>query len=87
MVPDDTLRRKYRASGADSAEVTPFGYVAAQAAYGHPDSEAWRQRLISYLQANRDFAFETLTSARGVRATCPEASYLMWIEVRKHERP
>ncbi|KAL1520845.1 hypothetical protein AB1Y20_022406 [Prymnesium parvum] len=81
VVPDDTLRRKYRASGADSAEVTPFGYVAAQAAYGHPDSEAWRQRLISYLQANRDFAFETLTSARGVRATCPEASYLMWIEV------
>lgn len=81
MIPDQVLRRRFRKAGSDAAEVTPFGYVAAQAAYGDPQSEVWRQQLLLYLRANRDFAFSALTSARGVRVTCPEASYLMWIEV------
>jgi len=80
-VPHEPLRRRFCAGGSDAAEVTPFGYVAAAAAYGDAESELWRQRLLLYLRANRDFAFGALTQAEGVRATCPEASYLMWVQV------
>ena len=81
VVPAPSLRRKFRDVGSDSAEVTPFGYVAAEAAYGHVESEEWRQRLLHYLRANRDFAFDELTRLPGVRATRPEASYLMWLSM------
>ena len=35
------------------AEVTPFGYFAALAAYTEAEAEAWRLRLVSYLAANQ----------------------------------
>jgi len=81
IVPDPTLWTAFRQSGTDAAEVTPFGYVAAAACYSHAEAEAWRQRLLAYLRANRDYAFEALTAVPGVRAARPEASYLMWVEL------
>lgn len=79
VVPDDSLRARFRRRGADAAEVPPFGFAAAEAAYGADESEAWRSRLLDYLRANRDHAAATLQSL-GMRTTVPEASYLMWIE-------
>ena len=62
-------------------QVTPFGYTAALAAYSHPECAAWRLRLLTHLRANRDHALAVLAALPGVRATCPEASYLMWLDV------
>ena len=79
VIPNEELRGRFVALGADAAEVTCFGYSAACAAYGDPESEAWRQRLVTYLAANRDYAAERL-GAMGIRCTRPEASYLMWMD-------
>jgi len=83
VVPDAALRGEYKRAGADAAEVTPFGYFAAEACYGAPESEAWRQRLLAYLRANRDYAVERLTTALphgAVKVTRPESSYLLWVD-------
>lgn len=82
VVPDATLRAEFAAAGRDAAEVTPFGYFATEACYGDPESEAWRQRLVTYLRANRDYAVQRLTTALAGRVlvTVPEASYLLWVD-------
>ena len=49
-------------------------------AYGHPESEAWRERLITYVRANRDYAIARLTAVAGVLTTTPESSYLLWVD-------
>lgn len=51
--PDATLRAEFAKAGGDMAEVTPFGYFAALAAYTEAESEAWRLRLVSYLKGER----------------------------------
>ena len=79
IVPDDALRARFRRCGADSAEVSVFGYSAAMAAYGDPECEAWRLRLIEYLRANRDHAAAAL-QRMGIQCVMPEASYLMWMD-------
>ena len=79
IVPDDSLRRRFRAVGADSAETGVFGYVAATVAYTDPECEAWRLRLIDYLKANRDYAAARL-QRMGIQCVVPEASYLMWMD-------
>ena len=81
IVPHAPLLARFRAVGRDAAEVTPFGYTAALAAYSHAECAAWRLRLLTHLRANRDHALAVLAALPGVRATCPEASYLMWIDV------
>lgn len=87
-IADPTLRRYFRQAGADTAEVTPFGYAAALGAYadndplvGHGEVEAWRQRLVSYLLSNRDRVEQSLmASSPLLTITRPEASYLTWID-------
>ena len=80
VVPDAQLRAEFIAEGRDMAEVTPFGYFAAEAAYGDAESEAWRQRLVAYIRANRDYAIARLRPLAGVRTTAPESSYLLWVD-------
>ena len=59
--------------------MTPFGYVAAAAAYGDAECEVWRQSLVRYLRSNRDAATAALRQM-GVRFVAPESSYLLWID-------
>ena len=80
VVPHAPSFARFRGAGRDAAEVTPLGYAACLAAYAEPEAEAWRQRLLAYLRANRDLAAAVLGTLPGVRATTPEASYLMWID-------
>ena len=42
---------------------------------------AWRLRLLTHVRANREHALAVLATLPGVRATCPEASYLIWLDV------
>ena len=79
IIPNASLRRRFAACGRDAAEVTPFGYAAAAAAYGDAECEAWRQRMVTYIRANRDYAADAL-EAMGIRCVRPEASYLMWMD-------
>lgn len=79
IIPDPALRQKFRSAGSDAAEVSCFGYSAAVAAYGESECESWRQRLVTYLKANRDHAAGRLQEM-GIRCVVPEASYLMWMD-------
>ena len=80
VVPDPALRAELAHAGRDMAEVTPFGYFAALAAYSEPESEAWRRRLVTYLRANLEYAVARLAAVPGVRAVVPESSYLLWVD-------
>jgi len=87
VIPHEQLRLAFRSAGLDMAEVPPFGFFGAMAAYGSPESEAWRQRLVSYLKANRDYACHALASVKrlesnrkGLCFTRPESSYLLWVD-------
>ena len=79
VIPDEGLRSRFRDAGSDTAEVSCFGYTAAVAAYGDAECEAWRQRLVAYLRANRDHSASRL-QAMGISCVRPEASYLMWMD-------
>ena len=71
------------AERARSLQVPPFGYAGALAAYGHAGSAVWHGQMVEYIRANREYALDVLQEASGGRAaaTCPEASYLMWVDV------
>ena len=83
LVPDATLRRKFRAAGGRLIpELNPLSYHATHAALR--DGEPWRQQLLSYLRANRDHLAGVLsTQAPRLKLTVPlEATYLAWIDAR-----
>lgn len=62
--------------------VNVMGLVAAIAAYrfGQP----WLDELLPYLQSNRDLLVNFVKSEMpGVEVTCPEGTYLAWLDCRK----
>ena len=80
VIPDDTIRRRFSAvRGHTLAEINPFGYHAAEAAYRH--GEPWRRELVSYLRENRDTLVEFIrTRCPGLAIRPGEATYLAWID-------
>ena len=82
VISDPKLRATFvRATAGIVAEVTSLGYTACEAAYR--DSEPWRQALLAYLRANRDFIVEfAARELPGMKVEAPvEATYLMWFNV------
>lgn len=82
IIPDAKLRARFlRASAGIVAEVNNLGYAACEAAYR--DSESWRQALLAYLRANRDYLLDAVArKLPGVRVEAPvEATYLLWLDV------
>ena len=86
-IADKALRLHFARAGSDKAEITPFGYAATLAAYTDPSCEEWRQRLLTYLRANRDHIDAALSDDANARElmtwTVPDASYLMWLNCEK----
>jgi cysteine-S-conjugate beta-lyase len=59
-----------------------LAFAAAQAAY--TECEDWVAELLPYLRANRDFAVDYVQKHfPDVGITCPEATYLAWLDWRK----
>jgi cystathionine beta-lyase len=82
IIPDSALRARFvRATAGIVAEVTSLGFAACEAAYR--DSEPWRQALLAYLRANRDYLLDVIPrELPGVRVEAPvEATYLLWLNV------
>ncbi|MEE4360026.1 MAG: PatB family C-S lyase [Pseudomonadales bacterium] len=81
VIPDATLRRRFRASGAGLVPgVGPLAYTAAEAAYRH--GEPWRQALLQALRRNRDRLQGTVDALPGLSMTRVEATCLAWIDAR-----
>ena len=82
IVPNPALRKQIEQAMAGIVpHVNILGMVAAEAAYAHCDD--WLRDLRTYLTANRDFAVEYIeTHMPGINVTCPEATYLLWLDCR-----
>jgi cystathionine beta-lyase len=84
IIPDSAIRARFaKASAGIVAEVNALGYAACEAAYrgGGP----WRDALISYLRANRDYLAQfLLREMPEIVIEAPvEATYLAWLNVRE----
>ncbi len=61
--------------------VNVLGYAAAVSAYGDPECREWVLSLCRFLTGNRDFLLQELQRHfPEARSTCPEATYLAWID-------
>jgi cystathionine beta-lyase len=82
VISDPELRVEFQqAARGLITEINAFGLAGQTAAFQH--GEPWRQELLAYLRANRDYLF------RFVRERLPElkivpmaATYLAWIDAR-----
>ncbi|MDP7575971.1 MAG: PatB family C-S lyase [Pseudomonadales bacterium] len=59
--------------------VNVFAYTSMLIAYR--DCESWRQELIGYLQANRDYLADRIKNIPGISMSPVEATYLAWLDV------
>lgn len=81
VIPDDSLRRRFRAAMAGLVpHVNALGLTAAVAAYR--DGGPWLDRLLVYLRGNRDLLASTLARLPALRWHAPEATYLAWLDCR-----
>jgi len=58
-----------------------LGYIAGLAAYR--DEQAWLDALLVYLEANRDYLLEYITTRMpGIKCQRPEGTFLAWLDCR-----
>lgn len=85
IIPNEEFRKKFDAYTA-SIHVTggtPFGYVAAEAAYR--DGKEWLDAILSIIHGNYLYVKETLAKALPMAVVSPlEGTYLLWIDFRAY---
>lgn len=83
VVPDAALRARFQRAIASVADhVNILGLVATEAALA--EAQPWRDALIPYLQANRDWLVRAVAERLpGVRMGVPEGTYLAWLDCRE----
>lgn len=63
--------------------ITLPAWIAAEAAYGDPDAEAWLDALLAYLQENMAYLAATLTKTFPEVILSPaEGTFLAWLDCR-----
>lgn len=85
LVIADPERRKAIKSVFESMHLpqcNPFSIAGFEAGYRH--GGPWLDRLMEYLQGNRDFIAQAAAERLpGIRVTAPEGTYLMWLDCRE----
>jgi cystathionine beta-lyase len=83
VVPDPALQARYQRAIAGVADhVNILGLIATEAALA--DGAAWRDEMLAYVQANRDWLVRAVTERLpGVAMRAPEATYLAWLDCRR----
>lgn len=82
VITHDSLKRRFMASrGHTLAEISTFGYYAAEAAYRF--GEPWRRQLLGYLAENQEQMLSYLgEAAPRLQVNRNEATYLTWMDAR-----
>ena len=82
IIPNTELRQRFQVSREGLAPwVNAVGLIGAEAAYR--EGQPWLDRLIPYLEANRDFLWEFVQrELQRIRMTKPEGTYLAWLDCR-----
>ena len=83
IIPAKELRERYKKAMERMAmHVNSMGLIAGQVAYSGACDE-WLAELLVYLKGNRDVLIETIQRDMAeVKLTCPEATYLEWLDFR-----
>ncbi|MEE3169110.1 MAG: PatB family C-S lyase [Pseudomonadota bacterium] len=85
LVIADPERRKAMKSVFESMHLpqcNPFSIAGFEAGYRH--GGPWLDRLMDYLQGNRDFIAQAVAERLpGIRVAVPEGTYLMWLDCRE----
>jgi cystathionine beta-lyase len=83
VIQSAELRQKYQQTRLGMVGWTNLiGLLAGEVAYR--DGQEWLDQLLVYLEANRDFLFESVQrELPGVRMTKPEGTYLAWLDCRQ----
>jgi len=82
IVPDEALRKNWRAAGGGLVPmINPLGYAASEAAW--QEGDPWRQDLLHLLRRHRQMALEAVAGLPGIRCLAPQATYLLWIDCRE----
>lgn len=80
IIPDPALRARFAARMAALALApNAFGQAALIAAYS-PEGAAWVDRLLPYLDANRQLFDAALAAIPGVSSMRLEGTYLAWVD-------
>jgi cysteine-S-conjugate beta-lyase len=88
IVQDPDLHSKIMMAGYEHLLAHPnaLGITAANAAYR--EGQPWLDELLPYLRANRDFIVQYVEQhLPGVLTTCPEGTYLAWLDFRALNLP
>ncbi len=82
IIQNTALRQRfYSARSGLVPYVNLMGFVAALAAY--QDGQPWLEKVLTYLEANRDFLVEYISNhLPGIRVYRPEATMLAWLDCR-----
>jgi cystathionine beta-lyase len=82
VIQNAALRERFCAARAGLvSSVNALGYVAALAAY--QEGQAWLDRALAYLEANRDLLARTVVEELpGVEMILPEGTFLAWLDCR-----
>lgn len=84
-IENHQLRKKINAMNISILGTHPFsvfGIEAFKTVYEH--GETWYKELIAYLQTNRNFTIEFITSnIPNIRPIKPQGTYLAWLDCRK----
>ncbi|MDR2470056.1 MAG: PatB family C-S lyase [Tannerella sp.] len=89
IVPDDTLRRAFYPflHAGEFNEGTIFSHIATMAAYT-AQGNAWRCRMLDYVQENVRFTDEFLKEhIPSIKVYRPQASFLLWLDCRELGMP
>ena len=66
--------------------VNVMGYTAALSAFQH--GNIWLQQVLEYMSENRDYVIQYIDRHMPyIRTTCPEATYLMWLDCSQIDIP
>jgi cystathionine beta-lyase len=82
IIPDEAMREKVRRK-VESFDIYTnlFGLLATRVVFEKGD--AWLDELTRYLEANARYMLEYIdTQLPGVKASMPDASYLLWMDFR-----
>lgn len=87
IVANDVLRKKLGAAKRGLVhDPDILSYVAALAAYR--DGGPWLNRVLRYLEGNRDFAIDYVNGRLpGISTAKPEGTYLAWLDCRQAAIP
>jgi cysteine-S-conjugate beta-lyase len=83
IIQNPELRKRFlKAKRGLMGEVNVLGLTAAKAAY--QDGQEWLTQMLTYLEGNRDFLYETIKNELPMLTmTKTEGTYLAWIDCRR----